>query len=101
MSNYKAGDRLASAVCDGEIVVIGAPAEGAVISCGGVAMLAAGEEGGGELDAAFADGTELGKRYTTGAGDVELLCVKPGRGSLSIDGEALVLKGAKPLPSSD
>ena len=101
MADYKAGDRLASAVCDGEIVIIAAPAQGAVISCGGAAMLAAGEEGGGDLDPAFSDGIELGKRYTTGAGDIELLCVKPGEGSLSIDGEALVLKGAKPLPSSD
>jgi len=101
MSDYKAGDRLASAVCDAEIVIIAAPASGALISCGGAPMLAAGEEGSAELDSAFAAGVELGKRYTTAAGDVELLCVKPGQGSLAIDGEALVVKGAKPLPSSD
>lgn len=101
MSDYKAGDRLTSAVCDTEIVIIAAPAQGAVISCGGVPMSAAGEQGSGELDSAFAEGSQLGKRYTTVAGDAELLCVKPGQGSLAIDGEALVLKGAKPLPSSD
>ena len=27
--------------------------------------------------------------------------VKPGQGSLSVDGVALTVKGAKPLPSSD
>jgi hypothetical protein len=32
---------------------------------------------------------------------VELLCVKAGRGSLSIDGVPLRTKDAKSLPSSD
>ena len=46
-------------------------------------------------------GSLLGKRYVNAAGNLELLCVKPGDGSLAADGESLVLKEAKPLPSSD
>ena len=33
--------------------------------------------------------------------DAVLLCVKPGKGSLSVDGVALQVKDAKPLPASD
>ncbi len=102
MSEYKPGARLRSAVCDTEMVVIAAPGGDLEISCGGAPMLAEGEEASGAgLDGGAAEGTELGKRYTNGAGDLELLCVKPGAGSLAANGEALVLKGAKPLPSSD
>ena len=46
-------------------------------------------------------GTLIGKRYVDAAGTVELLCVKPGKGSLAIAGVALQLKDAKPLPASD
>jgi hypothetical protein len=56
---------------------------------------------GGEPDPAFAEGTLMGKRYVDEAGTVELLCVKAGRGSLSIDGVPLRTKDAKSLPSSD
>lgn len=56
---------------------------------------------GKSLDPTFAAGTKMGKRYVNASGTVELLCVKPGQGSLSINGAALQLKEAKPLPSSD
>ncbi len=56
---------------------------------------------GGSVDAAHAEGTLLGKRYVDESGDLELLCVKPGDGSLALGGAALVLKEAKALPSSD
>ena len=55
----------------------------------------------GTIDPAFSGGTQIGKRYVDEAGSVELLCVKPGKGSLSISGTALQIKDAKPLPSSD
>jgi hypothetical protein len=55
----------------------------------------------GTPDAAFAEGTKMGKRYTDAAGTLELLCIKPGAGSLSVDGVALQHKDAKPLPASD
>jgi hypothetical protein len=43
----------------------------------------------------------MGKRYVTADGTIELLCVKPGKGSLALNGVALQIKEAKPLPSSD
>ena len=48
-----------------------------------------------------AKGTALGKRYVDEEGSLELLCIKPGEGSLALGGVALGLKEAKPLPSSD
>jgi hypothetical protein len=56
---------------------------------------------GGVVDSAHAAGTLLGKRYVNEAGDLELLCIKPGDGSLAVGAVALVLKEAKALPSSD
>jgi hypothetical protein len=53
------------------------------------------------VNPAFADGTKIGKRYVDAAGTIELLCVKAGQGSLSIAGQALKVKDAKPLPASD
>ncbi|GAB5450218.1 MAG: hypothetical protein Hals2KO_05460 [Halioglobus sp.] len=103
MAELKPGARLRSAVCAAEVVVIAAPEGDLEVTCGGVAMLGEGESAGADsqLAAEAADGSELGKRYTNAAGDTELLCVKPGEGSLAVGGETLVIKGAKPLPSSD
>ena len=54
------------------------------------------------LDPERLAGIEAGLDWTPGeAGAYELLCVKPGKGSLSVDGVALVVKDAKPLPASD
>jgi len=53
------------------------------------------------INPASADGTKVGKRYIDAAGTVELLCLKAGQGTLSIDGVVLQVKEAKPLPSSD
>jgi hypothetical protein len=95
----KPGTKLKSAVCDTEVMVI--RGSDAVVDCGGVPM---GEErpaDNASVNPAFADGTLIGKRYVDPAGAVELLCVKPGKGSLSIGGVALRIKDAKALPSSD
>ena len=43
----------------------------------------------------------LGKRYVDDESDIEVLCTKAGDGALAVDGRPLVLKTAKPLPSSD
>lgn len=43
----------------------------------------------------------LGKRYSDEATGIELLCTKGGPGQLACDGRPLVVKAAKPLPSSD
>jgi hypothetical protein len=47
------------------------------------------------------DGTLLGKRYAHEPSGTEVLCTKPGTGSLSIGSDPLVLRAAKPLPASD
>ena len=103
MHQYKPGARLRSAVCTTEVVVIAAPAAPIALSCGGAPLLGSDDTAiaGTALDKAAAQGTLLGKRYTNEAGDLELLCVKPGTGSLAAGGVALAVKGAKPLPSSD
>jgi hypothetical protein len=82
----KPGTRLKSAVCDTEVMVIRA-GEGTV-ECGGSPM-AESKQDGGEIAADRAGGT------------FELLCVKPGKGTLSVDGAPLSIKDSKPLPASD
>ena len=92
-----------SAVCDTQVMIVGAPSGDAELTCGGAPMGPIGEEppGGLVIDANASDGTALGKRYVNEAGDLEVLCTKPGAGSLGSKGETLAVKGAKPLPSSD
>jgi hypothetical protein len=104
MPRLKVGTRLKSAVCATEVMVVAAPAEQDIdVSCGGAPMLAPGDAapGGAALDPGVAQGTALGTRYVNAAGDLELLCVKPGKGSLAVGGAPLTLKEAKQLPSSD
>ena len=95
----KPGTRLKSAACDTEVMVIRC-ADGQ-IECGGAPMGEAKPADAAELSADHASGTLMGKRYVDADGKYELLCVKPGKGSLSVDGAALVTKDAKPLPASD
>ena len=99
----KVGARFASAVCSSEVIVIHSPGGDLDITCGGSSLVPAGEEADDSLslDSAHAAGTQLGKRYVNEDGTLEILCVKPGEGSLALDGEPLSLKDAKPLPSSD
>lgn len=99
----KAGTRLRSAVCETEVVVVKASGDDVDLRCGGHPML--------PIDAALPDGlapepadgegTTLGKRYTDEPPTIEVLCTKPGASSLAIGSTPLVIKGAKPLPSSD
>ena len=51
--------------------------------------------------APFDQGNLMGKRYTDAEDSIEVLCTKGGEGSLSIGDALMVVKGAKPLPSSD
>ena len=46
-------------------------------------------------------GCLIGKRYVNQEESVEVLCVKSGDGSLYYDGEELMTKDTKKLPSSD
>ena len=101
MAELKAGSRVKSAVCATEAMVIAASGEGE-LTCGGVVMVGAtDEQPGGDIAEGHSDGTLLGKRYVNEAGTIELLCTKPGDGSLALDSEILILKEAKALPSSD
>ena len=98
----KAGTRLASGVCDTEVIVVRAPGGDVDLRCGGQAMhpkdAPAAE---GSLDPKHSDRTQLGKRYAEEDLGLEVLCTKAGEGSLSIGDTPLPLKEAKPLPSSD
>ncbi|MEO6092619.1 MAG: hypothetical protein ABIT04_00650 [Novosphingobium sp.] len=95
----KPGTRLKSAACDTEVMVI--RTAGGSIECGGAPMAEAKPAEAAPLDPGFSGGTLMGKRYVDSASSYELLCVKPGKGSLAVDGVALVTKDAKPLPASD
>ncbi len=53
------------------------------------------------MDPALADPTLLGKRYEDEVSGLEVLCSKGGDGTLTLDDRPLVVKSAKPLPSSD
>jgi hypothetical protein len=96
------GDRIRSAVCETELVVVKAPSGAVELRCGGAAVLGPDDEvpAGVVLDPAHAAGSLIGKRYSDGA-ELEVLCSKGGDGSLSVGDVALEIKGAKPLPSSD
>lgn len=98
----KAGTRIQSAVCATEVMVIQAPEGDVDVRCGGAPMLEIGAPKSGAPVAADASGgTQIGKRYVDPDGTLELLCTKPGQGSLALAGTPLLLKEAKPLPASD
>ena len=101
MAVLSAGLRLKSSVCATEIMVISAPDGDVDLTCGGVPMTDGGGNSGGSVDTEHADGTALGKRYVNGEGDLEVLCVKAGEGSLGAGGTALNQKDAKKLPKTD
>jgi hypothetical protein len=83
-------------------MVIAAPAGDVDLTCGGAAMLeASASAGGGSVDPEHKNGTQIGKRYVNDDATLELLCTKPGEGSLAVSGTPLKLKEAKALPSSD
>lgn len=101
--DLKPGSRWKSAVCDTEVVVVRAPPGATNLECGGHPMAAHADEKptGLTLAPEHSGGSLLGKRYADAAGVAEILCTKAGAGSLALDGEALVLKETKKLPSSD
>ena len=97
------GLRLESATCETQVVVVKAPGGGGDVDvrCGGEPMRALGT--GGDLLPITNEGdaTLLGKRYEDAELGLELLCSRGGAGSLSVGDAPLLVKGAKPLPSSD
>jgi hypothetical protein len=99
---FRAGQQLVSAVDSTAVIIIRAPAGECALTCGGVAMADAGQPvTAAEPDPSLLGGTQLGKRYVDEADTIQVLCTKPGRGTLALDGQPLVIQAAKPLPASD
>lgn len=99
---YKAGAKLGSTTCDGQILVLRVPSVPIDLRIGGAPVApaaAAGEKVA--IDPALAGGIQTGKRYTDEAETMEFLCTRAGAGSISVDGAVLGIKAAKALPSSD
>ena len=103
MAELKTGARLKSTVCDGEVMVVKAADQSAVLTCGGQPMVAATEEAGngGSVDPDHAVPIVIGKRYIDADETLEVLCVKGGEGSLAVNGDLLLLKDTKQLPKTD
>ena len=100
MTDITVGQRLRSAVCDTEIIVLRVPAAPVELSCGGSAMTA--DSGpAGSLRPGAEGGTLLGKRYVDEKTGLEVLCTRAGAGGLAADGRDLTIKAAKALPASD
>jgi hypothetical protein len=101
----KPGTRLRSQVDATEVIVVRPGSADVVVACGGHPMIDVGAESALTGVTPVCDpgeGTKLGKRYTAGQdSSLELLVTKPGAWSLTVDGEPVVLKEAKPLPASD
>lgn len=100
--NLKPGMRLRSAVCDTEVVVVVARQVEVDLRCGGQPMTPVTDEASpAGLAMTDTTGTLLGKRYAHEVAGIEVLCVKPGAGGLSVGDDPIPIKAAKPLPSSD
>jgi hypothetical protein len=101
--DLKAGTRLRSTTDSTEVIVVRAPSEAVDLRCGGQPMASIDDARGADLaiEPGFDEGCQLGKRYADESTGIEVLCTKPGPASLSLGTEALLVKGAKPLPSSD
>lgn len=94
----KAGLKLRSQTCTTEVIVVRPATDPIELSCCGAPMT---PDEVGDVPAGAADEVLLGKRYTDEQTGLEVLCTKPGPGALAADGRTLLLKGTKPLPSSD
>ena len=92
------GLKLNSAACSAQVVVVRPPREPVSLTCGGLPLTPDGEPAPAT---GVPDRVVLGKRYVDEASGLEVLCTKGGAGPLAADGRELVVKSAKPLPSSD
>lgn len=97
------GTRLESATCETQVVVVKAPKGNPDVDlrCGGHPMRELGAGTPREAITNEGDATLLGKRYALEDLGLELLCTQGGDGALTVGDEPLLIKGAKPLPSSD
>jgi hypothetical protein len=100
--NLKTGSRLKSSVCEAEIMVISVLEDDIELTCGGAPMIDAADDAEkGTIDPAHQLGAQIGKRYINEDETIEILCIKPGDGSLAVNGSTLLLKDTKKLPKSD
>ena len=99
----KPGTRLFSDVCTTELIVVRTPSAAVDVTIGGCPPVtsAADRSGSAIIVAGHGGGTAMGKRYVDERDTLELLCTKQGEGVAALDGVAMVLKDAKPLPASD
>lgn len=98
------GQTLASPVDTTTVIVVRAPDRDIDLTCAGVDMWdpkTGGDGPGGTADPAQLTDTQLGKRYADQQLGLELLCTKPGQGTISVNGSPLTLMGPKTLPASD
>lgn len=103
MAQLKVGTRIKSAVCSTELMVIQAPDGDVDVRCGGAPMIGIGDAQPADaaIDPNLKAGSQIGKRYVDAQATLELLCTKPGEGTLALGDTPLALKEAKPLPASD
>lgn len=97
----KTGARLKSAVCDGEVMIVKAPAGDVQLTCGGVSMSDSAPAARQSVHPDHAVGIRIGKRYVNEDGSLEVLCVKAGEGGLAADGALLLQKDTRQLPKTD
>jgi hypothetical protein len=99
----KVGARLMSAVDTTEVVVVRVLDPNGQLECGGAPMLPAGSDrpADGQPVAGLATGTQIGKRYQLAEAGLEVLCVRAGSGTLTVDGTPLTIRAPKQLPASD
>ncbi len=98
----KSGARLKSSVCETQVMVIATPADAVELKCGGAPMVDITVDAPASAAAAdLQSGTQIGKRYVNEDGSLEVLCTKPGAGTLCLGDTPLALKEARALPSSD
>ena len=96
----RVGQTLHSTVDDATVVVIRTPEDDLSVTYGGAEMSDRKPDAPGD-GAPAGEGLLLGKRYADDGVGIELLCTKPGQGTLAVGGTPLPLKEAKPLPASD
>ncbi|MCW2932755.1 MAG: hypothetical protein JWM19_3717 [Actinomycetia bacterium] len=98
------GQVLASTVDSTTVIVVRAPDTDIDLTCAGVAMW---DPRGSDVcpaeqaDPSQLSGTLMGKRYADERSGLELLCTKPGKGTIAVSGVPLPLVGPKLLPASD
>lgn len=99
----KPGERLFSAVCATEVIVVKSPSRVVELTIGGRPALDRPSEQRrvDQVDVLGRGGALVGKRYVDSEGTIELLCTRAGGGALAVDGEPLAVKESRPLPASD